>query len=269
MKVLLKLTAFLIGFGLCWLALAQINWVQIFHVKKTSAELEVKVTEMIKESIQRSEKVIEDEEIKAVIDSLVKRITNANSIYGEELNIMLVDNPQINAFALPDNHIIIYSGLIDACDQPEALAGVIAHELAHIRLNHVMKKLVKEIGISVLFSMTSNGSGEVLKQTTKALTSSAYDRSLEDEADEKAFQYLISADINPAPLADFFYQLSLQEPSLTSNLQWINTHPETKERAENIVSKLVDSTYEFLPLINDDTWNTLKEEVQSIEKKSL
>ncbi len=269
MKVIIKLAAFVIVFVVCWLALAQINWVQLLEVKKTSDTIEEKITELIKESIERSEEVIKDEKIKSVIDSLVKRITNANSVYGEELKVIILDNPQINAFALPDNHIIIYSGLIKACEKPEALSGVIAHELAHIRLNHVMKKLVKEIGISVLFSMTSNGSGEVPKQVTQTLTSSAYDRTLEEDADGKAFQYLIKADIDPAPLADFFYNLSLQEPSYANRLQWLNTHPQTKERAEIIIDKLVDTNYEFRPLLTNTTWENLIEDIQNLEAGPL
>ncbi len=269
MKLVFKLTALVIVFVVCWLALAQINWMQVLEVRRTSDNVEEKITEMIKESIERSEEVIKDDEIQSVIDSLVKRITIANTMYGEELTVLVVDNPQINAFALPDNHIIIYSGLIKAGDKPEALGGVIAHELAHIRLNHVMKKLVKEVGISVLFSMTSNGSGEVLKQVTQTLTSSAYDRTLEEDADEKAFQYLISADVDPAPLADFFYGLSLEEPSFASKLQWLNTHPQTKERAEIIIDKLSDTKHEFLPLLGDSTWVSLKENILDVKSDPL
>ncbi len=269
MKVLLKLSAFVIVFAVCWLLLAQINWVQLFEVEKNSSALEEKVTEMIKESIERSEEVIDNEEIQSVIDSLVKRITNANAMYGEELKVIVVDNPEINAFALPNDYIVIYSGLIEACDKPEALSGVIAHEIAHIRLKHVMKKLVKEIGVSVLFSMTSNGSGEVLTQVTQALTSSAYDRTLEQDADDKAFQYLVSADVNPAPLADFFYKLSLEEPSFASHLEWLNTHPQTEKRAEIIIEKLNDSNYKFQPLLDENTWSFLKRKIQNRDNISL
>lgn len=263
MKILVKLSAFVIVFVVCWLSLAQINWVQIFEVEKNSSALNEKITKMIKESIERSEEVIENEEIKSTIDSLVKRITKTNEVYGEELKIIVVRNPEINAFALPNDYIIIYSGLIEACEQPEALVGVLAHEIAHLRLNHVMKKLAKEIGFSVLFSMTTNGSGEVLQQVSHTLTSSAYDRTLEDDADNKAFQYLVNADVNPAPLADFFYQLSLKEPSFASSLQWLNTHPQTEERAEIIMDKLTDSNYKFQPLLSDTTWSLLKKSIQN------
>jgi predicted Zn-dependent protease len=269
MKFVFKLGAFVIAFVVCWLSLAQVNWMELLRVEKASNSIEEKITEILKESIERSEEVIKDEKIKSVIDSLVKRITEANSINSDELKVIIVENPQVNAFALPDNQLVIYTGLIADCENPEALSGVIAHELAHIELNHVMKKLIKEIGLSVLFTMTSNGSGEIVKQVTQSLTSSAYDRTLEEDADEKAFQYLVNANIDSAPLADFFYQLSLQEPSFASKLQWLNTHPQTKERAEKIIEKLIDTHYEFLPLIHDNTWNTLKQDLQNIENETL
>ena len=77
--------------------------------------------------------------------------------------------------------------MLQAFDNENQLGFVICHEIAHIQLSHVMKKLVKEIGLSVLISMTTGKSGSgTIQEGLKLLSSSAYDRNLEKEADLKA-----------------------------------------------------------------------------------
>ena len=98
----------------------------------------------------------------------------------EIIKVHVLNKDEINAFALPNGHLIIYSGLINNSGNQEELTGVICHEIAHIELNHVMKKLIKEIGLSVLISMTTGkGGSEIIKETAKMLSSSAFDRKLE------------------------------------------------------------------------------------------
>ncbi|MBP9689255.1 MAG: M48 family metallopeptidase [Bacteroidia bacterium] len=160
---------------------------------------------------------------------------------------------------MPGGHLIIYSGLIQNADNQEELSGVICHEIAHIQLSHVMKKLVKEIGLTALISMTTgNGSGEIIKETAKMISSSAFDRSLEKEADIKAVDYLINAKINPEPFANFLYKLSVKENETTKYLTWISTHPESKERAEYIIEKIKDNKVKFEKILTTQTWEKLK-----------
>ncbi|HET8861578.1 M48 family metallopeptidase [Marivirga sp.] len=263
MKIVIRFFLLLLFFVSFWFGLSQINWIQILQVEKVTDSTEEKLAEVIRNSIERSEEIIRDKEIKDVIDSIVHKISNKNRIDATELNILIVNNPQVNAFALPDKHLVIFTGLIEACDNPEALSGVIAHELAHIELNHVMKKLAKEVGISVLFSITSNSGGEVLGEVTKALSSSAYDRSLEEEADENALRYLLNTNIDPEPLAEFFYKLSLDEPEFASKVQWLSTHPDSKERAKNILDEVKGENQSYESVISIKSWDLLKEKVNS------
>lgn len=269
MKILIRFFVFVLSFFALWMATAQINWMEILNVKEATDTTEEELTRLIKESIERTEEIIEDSEVKHVIDSIVDKLGKESYLDTEDLTVMVVNNPQINAFALPDNHIIIYSGLIKECENPEALSGVIAHEMAHIQLNHVMKKLIKELGVSVLFSMTSGGGGQVMQQVTHTLTSSAYDRSLEEEADKHAVQYLLSANINPNPLADFFYQLSLDEPGFASELGWLSTHPDSKERALEIIEQVKNEGDRYRPVIDESSWTLLKERVELYSGETL
>jgi predicted Zn-dependent protease len=263
MKIIIRFSLLLVIFVSFWFALSQVNWMQILEVEKVTDSTEEKLADVIRNSIERSEEIIRDKEIKEVIDSIVHKIADKNRIDPTELNILIVNNPQVNAFALPDKHLVIFTGLIESCDNPEALSGVIAHELAHIELNHVMKKLAKEVGISVLFSITSNTGGQVLGEVTKTLSSSAYDRSLEEEADENALQYLLNANVDPEPLAEFFYKLSLDEPEFASKIQWLSTHPDSKERAKRILDEVKEVNNSYEPIISNESWNFLKRNLRT------
>ena len=85
---------------------------------------------------------------------------------------------------------------------------------------------------------TGNGNSEMIKGAVKQLSSSAYDRSLETEADRTAVDYLIRAGIDPEPFANFLYRLSDETKNLPHQIYWISTHPESKERAEKIVERI-------------------------------
>lgn len=109
---------------------------------------------------------------------------------------------------------------------------------------------------------TGNGGGEVIKETAKMLSSSAFDRSLEKEADIKAVDYLIKAKVNPEPFANFLYKLSDKEHEATKYLTWISTHPDSKERAEYIIEYSKGKLTEYKPILTNKTWNNLKEELK-------
>jgi beta-barrel assembly-enhancing protease len=252
------LITILLFFG-TWYALTQIDWMKIFKVQQVTDKTEQKLGELFWEVFKKSEKEIKNTHVVNSIDSVVTHICNANKIDRSKLKIHVLNKDDINAFALPNGHLIIYSGLILNSDNQEELAGVICHEIAHIELNHVMKKLVKEIGLSVLISMTTGNSGaEVIKETAKMLSSSAFDRSLEKEADIKAVDYLVNANLNPEPFADFLYKLSDTEHEATKYLTWISTHPDSKDRAEYIIEYSKGKETKYKPILSNEAWDKLK-----------
>lgn len=246
-----------------WFALQQINWVSVFKVQKVSDKTEEKLGELFWDIFKKSGKENKDPFVLNSIDSIVTKICSANNIDRETLKVHLLDKDDINAFALPDGHLVIFSGLILNAENPEELSGVIGHEIAHIELNHVSKKLVKEIGLSTLISMTTgNAGGEAIKQAAKILSSSAFDRSLEKDADIKAVDYLVKAKINPEPFADFLYKLSSKENEATKYLNWISTHPDSKERAEYIIEYSREKRTNYESVLSNVTWDKLKDKLK-------
>ena len=243
-----------------WFALAQIDWSNVFKVEEVNNNTEEKVGELFWEYVKKSEKELTNKLVINSIDSIVTHICISNKIERTKLKIHVINKSEINAFALPDGHLIINSGLISNSDNQEELAGVICHEIAHIELNHVIKKLIKEIGLSVLISMSTNNSGtEVVKEAAKMLSSTAFDRGIEKEADIKAINYLVNANVNPKALAEFFYKMAENENE--KYVSWISTHPDLKERAAYINEYSEGKLIDYKQILSNETWEKLKNEI--------
>jgi predicted Zn-dependent protease len=260
--ILQGLITLLLFFG-TWYALTHIDWMKIFKVQQVTDNTEQKLGALFWEVFKNTEAENKNAHVINSIDSIVTHICKSNKIDREKIKVHVLNKDEINAFALPNGHLIIYSGLILNSDNQEELTGVICHEIAHIELNHVMKKLVKEIGLSVLISMTTgNGGAEIIKETAKMLSSTAFDRNLEKEADIKAVDFLTKAKVNPEPFANFLYKLSDEEHEATKYLTWISTHPDSKERAEYIILCIKDNLNDNRPILTNETWDQIKVELK-------
>lgn len=246
-----------------WLLLSQIDWMKLFKVEQTTQNTEEKVGDLFWDLLRKTETEINNPAVVNAVDSMVTFVCDKNHIDRESIKVHILEKDEVNAFALPNNHLVVYSGLIQECEIQAELYGVLCHEIAHMEKNHVMNKLVKEIGLSVLISIsTGNSNSEVMKSALKQLSSSAYDRSLETEADLTAVEYLINAGIDPQPFANFLYRLSDETKNLPSQIYWISTHPESKARAEEIIHEVLKHT-DFKPIQTDSvSFITLKEKLE-------
>lgn len=256
-KVLIQGFGLLAAVTLLWLGLSQIDFMRVFKVNQRTETTEVKLGELFWDNIRKTETVVTNDSVNKLVQRIVDRIGSENGFDTDNIKLHIIQKDDINAFAMPGDHMIVLSGLISECKSESELAGVIAHEMAHIKNRHVMKKLVKELGFSVLLSMTTGGGGETIQEAARLLSSSAYDRSMETEADFAAVDYMIEADIDPAPFADFMYKMSTAA-DLPSELYWISTHPESQERAEAIVDYISDRKVTVKPVMTKVEWDFLQ-----------
>lgn len=246
-----------------WLLLGQVNWMEMFGIREKSDATEEALGELYWDQVSAGKTVITDATVVDPVDKILTKICKENDIDRETIKLHVLDDSDINAFALPDGHLVILRGLINFADNEAELAGVIGHELAHIERNHIMKTLIKEVGLAVLVSMTTGDAGGVIVQESlRTLTSSAYSRTLEAEADEYAVTYLAKANINPEGLANFLYRLADEMPKMPDILNWISTHPETKERAVEIVNHITKQEFTATDVLSEEEWERLKEEVE-------
>ena len=262
-KILTQFAILVVAFFAVWYAFSQFNFVQEDEVRDFAKVNEKNLGELILETITATEESIKNEKINAVIDSIKVRICRTKTIDCEKIKVHIIRHSDINAFALPDNHMVIYTGLIEYADNAEEVAGVMAHEIGHMEKNHVMKKLVKEIGLEMLFAMAGGDAGfEIARETGKTLSSSAFDRKHEREADEYAVETLALANIDPQHLSNFFFRLS-QKHSMPEELAWISTHPDSKERAADIIKTKKNFTYRNDAVIRT-RWNDVKKMLMDV-----
>lgn len=264
MKALFKgLSIVALFFGV-WLLLSQIDFITYFKIDKAKSATEKGIGDMIWDQIKTTEDIIVNDSITNTLDKLLKPLCKENGIERDSLKVHIIQKDEVNAFALPDGHLVVYSGLIEASKNEQALIGVLGHEIAHIENNHVMKKLSKEIGFSVLMSITTGNNNKVIREVMHTLSSSAYDRSLEKEADIESVEYMLKAKINPAPFADFLYEMSFDN-KLESALSWVNSHPESEERAKYILEYIKGKKASQKHLLTQTEWDGFKKAIKEYE----
>lgn len=254
----------LLSFFLIWFGFSQLDYMKFFKIKEHTANVENKLGDLIWDEISKTEDVVLNDTLSKTLDSLIIPICKANNIERDSLKVHIVDKDEVNAFALPNKHLVVYTGLILDCKKQESLQGVLGHEIAHIENNHVMKKLSKELGFAVLLSATTGGKGgQLIKEVFKKLTSSAYDRTLEKEADIASVDYMIKANIDPKPLADFMYQMSL-DSKMPDGFSWISTHPESEERAKYILDYIKGKKLTIKPTLTEKNWKVFQKQVEDL-----
>ncbi len=252
----LILIAVFIGF---WFALSQIDWKPLLRTSETKQDAEKKLGKLIFSTFES--KIVHRKSVVLPLDSIKLRLCKANNIDPISIRLYVVRSSEINAFALPYGYIMVNTALIESCKNEEALAGVLAHEIAHIQKKHIVKKLIKELGSAVIINITTNGAGgEIMREMLHVLTSTAYDRSLEAEADQLATKYLCSAKIDALPFADFLKNMESNNDD--EALKWLSTHPDNDERASQIESGVQQCETKTERILATTTWETLLEKVK-------
>jgi predicted Zn-dependent protease len=163
-----------------------------------------------------------------VLRAIGRRITEG-SRYQYEFHV--VDNPDVNAFALPGGIVVVNTGLIGATKRPEELAGVIAHEVQHVELQHGLRQIAKQFGFAACLSLIagnldSNLGGKIAAE----LVSLKFSRSAEQQADERAIAKLAQVGIDPNALPQFFRRLAAE----TAAPEWLSSHPATTDRQQKL-----------------------------------
>lgn len=265
MRALIRGLSLVVVFFGVWFSLSQIDFVTFFQIDKAKSATEKGLGDLIWDQIKETEDLIVNDSITKSLDKLLKPLCKENGIVRDSLKVHIIQKDEVNAFALPDGHLVVYSGLIEESKNEQALIGVLGHEIAHIEHNHVMKKLSKEIGFSVLMSVTTgNNNIKIIRDIMHTLSSSAYDRSLEKEADIASVGYMLKAKINPAPFADFLYEMSFDN-KLESALSWVNSHPESEERAKYILEYIKGKKVSQKHFLTKLEWDNFKKAVKEYE----
>jgi Zn-dependent protease with chaperone function len=153
-----------------------------------------------------------------------------------QFRAFILDRREPNAFALPGGRIFVFTGLLDRVQRPEDLAGVLAHEMAHVTHRHGLRKLIAGSGPYYVLHLFISDQQEVLSTISagsQLLVSQYYSRDVEREADTAGWHYLMAANIDPRGLAGFF-QLLTEGENADYIPQMFRSHPATSERIASL-----------------------------------
>ena len=264
-KVIIRGCILLSVFLGSWFLLQQVNWIGFFNINPLLRneyvnKIEVKLGELMYDNFTSRYSVVNDDLAVATIDTIVTKICEANNINRKELKVYLLESEEVNAFALPNHQLMIYTGIAKKTSTPEALAGVIGHELAHIQKDHVMQSLVREIGLGTLFTIISGGDFSMVSERGRMVSSNAFSRNLDKEADLVGLTYIQNAQIDPKPFAEFIGVIhDDKDKDLPSAFKWVSTHPFPEDRKEYLLQNIQKKKREYKPVLSADTWKNFQE----------
>jgi beta-barrel assembly-enhancing protease len=217
-----------------------------FAANRLPLSWEAQFGDAVFESVKAQSKIVDDPKWSAQFEAVTTRLLRGltNSEYTFKFHV--VEAEDVNAFAIPGGHIVVHTGLLKAVDRPEQLAGVIAHEMAHVTERHSLRNLVESAGLalvvqtlfgdaSALIAVASGGSEFLLRQK--------FSRDVEREADDVGWNYLLAANVDPRGAIEFFGKLQKEmeknaaASAVDGRFNLVSTHPATPERIARLEAK--------------------------------
>ncbi|RYZ46614.1 MAG: M48 family metallopeptidase [Sphingobacteriales bacterium] len=258
MKLVFKFAVMAAIFIGLWQLLSRYPFVEKLGIRKFTEKKQVQLGNLMLKAHRSERQEVTDTAIVNPLKELRNRLCLANGIDTAKVHVYLFRDEEINAFAIPGGNIIINSGLVGYCENADMLAGVMAHEIGHVQMDHVSKKLIKEIGLSAVIMLAGGDvNNSIMEKIFHSLTSSKFDREQEKEADALSVRYLQQAQGDPYQMALFFRKLS-QQTDAPEFLDWISTHPGLEERAVAIEKTFIQLPGSRVPLLTLVQWNALK-----------
>ncbi|MBA1146276.1 M48 family metallopeptidase [Ectothiorhodospiraceae bacterium WFHF3C12] len=193
--------------------------------------------------VRRRLPLVSDPEIVDYVEDLGRRLTSHAETPEFSYHFFVVDAPGINAFAMPGGYVGINAGLILAADTESQLAGVMAHEIAHVGQRHMARQMAAAQRINaqtialVLAGLLLGaqdpeaGSAAVMSGVAGAREQQlAYSRDHENEADRVGMQILVNAGFDPRGMGEFFERLMRASRYQDRPPPFLSTHPLTQQR---------------------------------------
>ncbi len=166
----------------------------------------------------------------------------------KNLRFTVVKSKEVNAFALPNGQIVIYTGILNKMKKHDELVALMGHEASHVSKRHSTKMLCRNLAgymiVSLLFSDV-NGVMAVLADNAQQLHSLSYSRKFEEEADEQGLNILMDNKVDPNGMVQLFEQLESEDKF--SIPQILSSHPLTKERKEKMQKIISQTVHEVKP----------------------
>ena len=213
-------------------------------------------------SVRRSERVMSDPSLADYIQSLGDELVRASSAQGTRFTFFLIDDPQINAFAGPGGYIGIYTGLLLTTETESELASVLAHEIAHVTQQHLLRAwettsnmsipnaaiLLAAIALGAAVGGDAAAAAAVGGQAALIQQQINFTRANEKEADRVGIDILAGSGHEPRAMPTFFSRMGKANRVYASKLpEFLMTHPVTTSRTADALGRAEQFPYRQTP----------------------
>jgi beta-barrel assembly-enhancing protease len=239
-----------------------------------SLEGEIRMGKQYAQEVEATSKLIRDPVITEYVNRIGQTLVR-NSDAQVPFTIKVIDSDEVNAFALPGGFFYVNSGLILAADEESELAGVMAHEIAHVAARHATRQMTRgnwaNIGTIPLIFVGGGIGYAVRSAAGLALPMSflAFSRNFESEADYLGLQYMYKAGYDPNAFVQFFEKLQAREKKKPGTLaKAFSTHPQTPDRiskSQEEISKILPARPQYI--VTTSEFADVKARLASIENR--
>lgn len=192
-------------------------------------------------------------------DAALQKLVASLDAAPQDLRVEVANIDMLNAVALPGGNVILFDGLLKQARTPDEVAGVLAHEIGHVRERHVMQALLRQMGLAVVLGGVDGNSGAMVNN----MLAMSYSRDAEAEADAYAMMALGSANISPVGTASFFDRLSQLDGSAgvvkdnAGITGYLSSHPLSASRKDAFEKSIVKGK-NYKPALTPSEWTELK-----------
>jgi Zn-dependent protease with chaperone function len=166
----------------------------------------------------------------------------------QKLHFTVVKSDIVNAFALPDGHIIVFTGLLDLMQNYEELVALLGHEATHVNERHSVKMLCRNIaGYLLISAILSDANGVIatIADNANGIYSLTFSRGFEREADLKGFEIMKMNKVNPNGMSNLFLRLKEGNKIDIEIPEFLSSHPVTDARIEYVNETIKSNTYNY------------------------
>ncbi|MCC6265290.1 MAG: M48 family metalloprotease [Bryobacterales bacterium] len=210
-----------------------------------SKEQDIELGRQAAAEVRKQVQVVQNPELQNYIGAIGKKLAAQPEAGGYPYSFTLINEPSINAFALPGGPIFVNTGLIEAADNEAQVAGVLAHEIAHVALRHGTNQASKAslIQLPAVLAGMAIGQDSVVDQIAQLGLGFGvnsvilkYSRDAENQADALGTRILAEAGYNPIEMANFFEKL--QEEGGSRPPQFLSSHPDPGNRVSRVQAEI-------------------------------
>ena len=239
-----------------------------------SLEKEMAIGKQLATDVERQAKIVTDPTVSEYVNRLGQNLVR-NSDAKVPFTIKVIDGEEVNAFALPGGYFFVYTGLILKADNEAELAGVMAHEIAHVAARHGTRQATRgEIAqlstIPLIFLGGWTGYG--IRQAANVFIPVGFlkfSRGFESEADMLGLEYMYKTGYDPTAFVDFFEKIETLEKRKPGTMAKVfSTHPMTDDRiraAQKNIQELLVAKPEYV--VTTSEFNDVKARLLSMHNR--